>query len=181
MQFGDDWPGVFIRGDNAAYYAMCLRSVLNCDAGPIERANVEDLAATLEASRVPAKGVQMMAAFESAAKGEPIARHDWIEWCLSPRERYLVRKLPNGAVDRVDMRNWKALTMDNGRAVEAEWSVVVGDGTREVSVALTSSFVTLHALAVAVDAAVDEFREQQHAAGRVAVSTGYQPDSEDGE
>jgi hypothetical protein len=23
-QFGDDWPGVFIRGDNAMYYAMIL-------------------------------------------------------------------------------------------------------------------------------------------------------------
>lgn len=25
MQFGEDWPGVFIRGDNAGYYAICLR------------------------------------------------------------------------------------------------------------------------------------------------------------
>jgi hypothetical protein len=25
LQFGDDWPGLFIRGDNAAYYAMVLR------------------------------------------------------------------------------------------------------------------------------------------------------------
>lgn len=24
MQFGDDWPGVFIRGDNAMWYAMML-------------------------------------------------------------------------------------------------------------------------------------------------------------
>lgn len=28
MQFGDDWPGVFIRGDNAMYYAMQLREFL---------------------------------------------------------------------------------------------------------------------------------------------------------
>jgi hypothetical protein len=28
MQFDNDWPGVFIRGDNAAMYAMSLRSVL---------------------------------------------------------------------------------------------------------------------------------------------------------
>lgn len=27
-QFGDDWPGVFIRGDNAAYFAMHLEHVL---------------------------------------------------------------------------------------------------------------------------------------------------------
>lgn len=28
IQFGDDWPGVFIRGDNAAHYAMHLRTAL---------------------------------------------------------------------------------------------------------------------------------------------------------
>jgi hypothetical protein len=28
MKFGDDWTGVFIRGDSAAAYAMTLRSVL---------------------------------------------------------------------------------------------------------------------------------------------------------
>jgi hypothetical protein len=26
VQFNDDWPGVFIRGDNAAYYATMLES-----------------------------------------------------------------------------------------------------------------------------------------------------------
>lgn len=29
IQFGEDWPGVFIRGDNALYYAMSLRQVLD--------------------------------------------------------------------------------------------------------------------------------------------------------
>jgi hypothetical protein len=28
MQFGDDWPGIFIRGDNALHYAMVLRQVI---------------------------------------------------------------------------------------------------------------------------------------------------------
>lgn len=28
IQFGDDWPGVFIRGDNAAYYAFTLKSMI---------------------------------------------------------------------------------------------------------------------------------------------------------
>lgn len=27
VQFGDDWPGVFLRGDNAMAYAMYLRNV----------------------------------------------------------------------------------------------------------------------------------------------------------
>lgn len=29
MEFEGDWPGVFIRGDNAAYFAMCLDSLIN--------------------------------------------------------------------------------------------------------------------------------------------------------
>lgn len=28
MQFGDDWPGVFIRGDNALFYAKAVESAL---------------------------------------------------------------------------------------------------------------------------------------------------------
>lgn len=28
IAFGSDWPGTFIRGDNAAYYAAHLRTVL---------------------------------------------------------------------------------------------------------------------------------------------------------
>jgi hypothetical protein len=29
VQINDDWPGVFIRGDNAMFYAMALKSLLN--------------------------------------------------------------------------------------------------------------------------------------------------------
>lgn len=28
MQFGEDWPGVFIRGDNALVYAAHLRNII---------------------------------------------------------------------------------------------------------------------------------------------------------
>ena len=28
IAFGDDWPGVFFRGDTAAFYAMYLRALL---------------------------------------------------------------------------------------------------------------------------------------------------------
>jgi hypothetical protein len=28
-QFGEDWPGVFIRGDNAMHFAMHLRNLLD--------------------------------------------------------------------------------------------------------------------------------------------------------
>ena len=27
LQFNDDWPGAFIRGDNAFYYAMALEEI----------------------------------------------------------------------------------------------------------------------------------------------------------
>lgn len=42
VQFGDDWPGVFIRGDNAMYYAMELGLVLDDLEGeiPAMRAHV---------------------------------------------------------------------------------------------------------------------------------------------
>ena len=29
IQFGDDWPGVFIRGDNASYFAFVLERYLD--------------------------------------------------------------------------------------------------------------------------------------------------------
>lgn len=29
MQFGDDWPGIFIRGDTALAYAMYLKMLLD--------------------------------------------------------------------------------------------------------------------------------------------------------
>lgn len=29
IQFNDDWPGAFIRGDNAAYYAIHLQQALD--------------------------------------------------------------------------------------------------------------------------------------------------------
>ena len=29
VQFNDDWPGFFLRGDSTLYYAMCLENVLN--------------------------------------------------------------------------------------------------------------------------------------------------------
>lgn len=28
LQFNDDWPGIYLRGDNAAFYAMQLRHLI---------------------------------------------------------------------------------------------------------------------------------------------------------
>jgi len=62
LKFGDDWPGVFIRGDEALGYAGKLRMLL---AGAEKRADelsedeiaawtrVEQLAALLESCRAP--------------------------------------------------------------------------------------------------------------------------------
>lgn len=56
MQFGNDWPGVFIRGDNAMLFSMTLEMVLKNHGermSPLmERAVLEGLAKTLSSCRV---------------------------------------------------------------------------------------------------------------------------------
>ena len=47
MQIGDDWPGVFIRGDNAMAYAMQLEAVLAGHFDPINRGVLQGLVSTL--------------------------------------------------------------------------------------------------------------------------------------
>lgn len=51
VQFGDDWPGVFIRGDNAFGYMLSLKSLLegvkNCERNYLAEAQLEDLATLL--------------------------------------------------------------------------------------------------------------------------------------
>jgi hypothetical protein len=47
-QIGDDWPGVFIRGDNAAYYAMNLHNLLNGNEDPFTRAVLNGLLSDLK-------------------------------------------------------------------------------------------------------------------------------------
>ena len=56
MQFGDDWPGVFIRGDNALFFAMAVRRVAETidKSGSLwmDRAVLEGLADTLSSCSV---------------------------------------------------------------------------------------------------------------------------------
>lgn len=53
MQFGDDWPGVFIRGDNAAHYMLTLRQALSApDLHPLTRMTLEGLCGLLAGSNV---------------------------------------------------------------------------------------------------------------------------------
>jgi hypothetical protein len=43
MQFGDDWPGVFFRGDNALVFAMMLEQALKEMPDTITRHMMEGL------------------------------------------------------------------------------------------------------------------------------------------
>lgn len=56
IQFGDDWPGIFIRGDHAAYYAMCLNTIMDehseASSDAIARLHVGGLIELLESSRI---------------------------------------------------------------------------------------------------------------------------------
>jgi hypothetical protein len=47
-QFGDDWPGLFIRGDNAAFYAIHLQNLLDENEDPFTRIVLRGLLADLK-------------------------------------------------------------------------------------------------------------------------------------
>ena len=52
LEFGEDWRGLFIRGDSAFHYALNLRAVLAlpsvADTAPLQRMVLEDLLEMLE-------------------------------------------------------------------------------------------------------------------------------------
>lgn len=57
MQFEDDWPGVFIRGDNAMAYAMQLQAFLDKKGNVLSEAilrNLVDLLRSCDARNIPA-------------------------------------------------------------------------------------------------------------------------------
>lgn len=43
LQIGNDWPGVFIRGDNAIYYAYLLRSFIDNPEDGFNKAMCEQI------------------------------------------------------------------------------------------------------------------------------------------
>lgn len=44
LQINNDWPGVFIRGDNAIYYSMLLEKIINKqDLDFIDLINIKNL------------------------------------------------------------------------------------------------------------------------------------------
>jgi hypothetical protein len=57
LQFKHDWPGIFIRGDDALGYATMIRKVLKQgDAGAVGFDRLEELADLLESCSVKTKG-----------------------------------------------------------------------------------------------------------------------------
>jgi hypothetical protein len=53
VQFGNDWPGTFIRGDNSAYYAMLLNQLLETgEVDFISKAGLRGLVDTLHGSYI---------------------------------------------------------------------------------------------------------------------------------
>jgi hypothetical protein len=47
MQFGDDWPGLFIRGDNAAGYSLALNMAIDATKDPLTLAQLRSLRSLL--------------------------------------------------------------------------------------------------------------------------------------
>lgn len=73
MQFGDDWPGLFIRGDNAAAYSMALADALKDVPGDKRGIQwfqvaglVDDLGSCMVTTVGGPDGVQRMVPFEAA-------------------------------------------------------------------------------------------------------------------
>lgn len=59
MQYGDDWPGVFIRGDDAAAFALAVRYALEtmpADPPHVQRQYLEDLRELLESCEAEGPG-----------------------------------------------------------------------------------------------------------------------------
>ena len=70
MQFGDDWTGVFVRGDDANHFAHTLREILTENPGAYDRTQtgiMERLAELLESCE-GVEGVQRLKPFEECKR-----------------------------------------------------------------------------------------------------------------
>lgn len=52
IQFGDDWPGTFFRGDHSAHFAMLIEESYKRPLHAIEKRVLEGYVNTLKGSRV---------------------------------------------------------------------------------------------------------------------------------
>lgn len=53
VQFGDDWPGLFIRGDNCFMFSVSLGKMLRGEAGEMDKNVLKGLLHDLDSTRVP--------------------------------------------------------------------------------------------------------------------------------
>ncbi|MGE0521274.1 MAG: hypothetical protein AB7F22_25520 [Reyranella sp.] len=84
-RFGDDWCGVFIRGDNAAYFALALRYVLGTStADPIAIMTVHSLLELLQASDERAHGTERYADRE----GKDVICYRDMTFCVAKCAQY---------------------------------------------------------------------------------------------
>jgi hypothetical protein len=63
IQFGDDWPGTFIRGDDSAFYSMALKELLDQPSVtiyPLQHMALRNLLSLLQSSEAPAKNAQQL-------------------------------------------------------------------------------------------------------------------------
>jgi hypothetical protein len=90
IQFGDDWPGLFIRGDNALYYGAILRLSLGSGViTPLDRHILTGLAEELQSVDIrkdglmaePADAVALKATDESHGGSTPSGptKTDWFD------------------------------------------------------------------------------------------------------
>ena len=66
IQEGDDWPGVFIRGDNAFHYARVLAALIQGTAGELEKRQAKSLLKLLQRSNVQAGEKPQMVKLEAS-------------------------------------------------------------------------------------------------------------------
>jgi len=82
VQFGDDWPGVFIRGDNAHHYALIIERLLQAIGQgfqeSIDRTVLQDLAQMLRGSSINSSAAKVqLRPFGECIAGET-PRHVWV-------------------------------------------------------------------------------------------------------
>jgi hypothetical protein len=112
MQFGDDWPGVFVRGDDAAYYAMHLETVLG-DATVIGDAGDALSRAVLREMLDDLRGCRMC----DGSTPQPVQR-------MRPfAESRAASTAPFGPV-RIEVKEFEP----SPAHPDGGWAVVLGDG-----------------------------------------------------
>jgi hypothetical protein len=116
MQFGDDWPGVFIRGDNALHYALelhgAIKALRKVDYSPFQLGVLEGLLGTLQASDVRggATDIQILRPFPHCLpppkEEDPLTEEDVSIYAGRVGFRFGPRTEEDMEKDRPDMLWW---------------------------------------------------------------------------